>query len=167
MIRIMLDSDKLGDLPSSAAPLLSTYSDLIGSPAALRELQAHHAGSKIVLIDRGMGDPTGLASVADTETGALAPSQLPAWFGRKQRHQVPFLTSYCNRDNLAECDRELQGVTHWRWVATLDGTAVLALPGYTPLRRPAVIQVLGADKIGVHADLSLVYNDSWHGGMSR
>jgi hypothetical protein len=161
MIRVMLDSDSLGDLPSGIAPLLATYSDLIHDRHQLDLLAEHHLGSVIVLIDRGLGDPTGLASVADVERGAMTPGHLKAWW-KARVSRVPYLTAYCDRSNLAACDAALAGIAprHWRWVATLDGTVAVA--GMTPLLRPAVVQVAGSAMLGVHADLSLVLNKGWH-----
>lgn len=165
MIRVMLDSDKLGDLPPGIAPLLATYSDLVPTIAFLALLQEHHKGSEIVLIDRGLGDPTGLASIIDREDGAVPLGQLvPKYQSMVDRH-VRFPTVYSDRNDLAACDEVLAAAgfdEHWRMVATLDGTAWLELPGYQPLHRPAVIQCLSAAMTGIHADGSLVLNPGWH-----
>ena len=163
MIRVMLDSDQLASLPSGMVPLLSTYSDLIPDLAALAALQRQHPGSEIILIDRGTGDPTGLASVADVEPGALTVAGLPAWFARKTAAKIDDLTVYSDRADLDAIDAVLKGTGHeghWRWVATLDGT--VDITGMPPLRRPAVVQILGSGQLGLHADLSLVLEPGWH-----
>lgn len=162
MIRFMLDSDKLADLPAGAAPVLGTYSDLVRSADVLSQLRQLHAGSEIVLIDRGLSDPTGLASVADVETGAMKPSDLPAWFDRKATAKIGWLTCYSNRANMAACDEALGARPHWRWIATLDGTCHIT--GFDPLRGPGLIQFAGENLLGLHADASLILNPNWHPG---
>jgi hypothetical protein len=161
-VRIMLDSDDLAAIPSGVAPLIATYADLFPTLTALHEFEQAHPASEVVLIDRALGDPLGLASIADVESGALSPDQLPGWFDKKTAANVRYLTVYCDRDNLAACDAALGDRNHWRWIATLDGTAFLDLAGYTPLRRPAVIQCLGSNDVGIDCDLSLVMNPNWH-----
>ena len=164
-VRVMLDSDALGDLPAGLAPLLGTYADLITSPAELAALRQHHAGSQLVFFDRGLGDPLGIASIVDREDGAVPLGQLAPKFRSMHERGIAFPTCYSDRNDLAACDAELAAAgfdQHWRMVATLDGTAWLDLPGYTPLHRPAVIQCLPAAMTGIHADLSLVLNPGWH-----
>src|SRR5579862_7204604 len=100
MIRVAIDSDNLGDLPAGVAPILMTYADLIASRAQLAELEDHHRGSEIVLMDRGLGDPLGLSSEADVETGALSPGHLPGWFDKRTAAHVDYLTVYCNKSTL-------------------------------------------------------------------
>jgi hypothetical protein len=161
-VRIMLDSEDLAAIPSGIAPLVASYADLFPTLAALHEFEQAHPASEVVLIDRALGDPLGLASVADVESGALSPGQLPGWFDKKTAANVRYLTVYCDRADLAACDAALGDRDHWRWVATLDGTAFLDLHGYPPLRRPAAIQCLGSNDVGIDCDLSLVLNPNWH-----
>lgn len=165
MIRVMLDTDDLAIIPNFAGhvPLLATYSDLIRDHAELDRLRKITAPSKLILIDRALGDPTGQASVADVEPRCLTAAQLPGWFARKTKASVEFLTVYSDRNDLPAIDEALKGTgheNHWRWVATLDGTAFIW--GMAALRRPAAVQILGEDKLGIHADLSLVLEDGWH-----
>jgi hypothetical protein len=163
MIRVALDSDNLASLPAGIAPLLLSYSDLFPTLAALRDFEAARPGSEVVLIDRDLGDPTGLATIADVEPGALTPPDLPFWFDRKTGQGLAYLTVYSDRYNLPDCDNALKGTPyeeHWRWVATLDGTCFIS--GMDPFVRPAVVQVLNAESTGRDFDLSLVNEDGWH-----
>lgn len=163
MIRVAFDSDVLGDLPAGLAPVLMTYSDLVPTHTALNELSDKHPHSEIVLIDRNAGDPLGLASVADVEPGCLTAAQLPGWFERKTKNKIEYLTVYSDRADLPAIDDALRGTgheSHWRWVATLDGT--VDITGLKPLHRPAVVQILGAARLGIHADMSLVLEPGWH-----
>lgn len=158
-IRVMLDTDVLGDL-TDHSELLATYSDLIPNEAALTALQKKYPDSEIILIDRGLGDPTGKSSVADVETGAMTVAEAPIWYDRQAKAGVKFLTVYVNRSNLSAVDAAMGSRKHYRWIATLDGTT--DIPGFTPLHAPAAVQILPASKLGIHADLSLVMQDGWH-----
>lgn len=158
MVRIMLDTDNLADL-DGRFELLATYSDLVPDTAALAGLRARFPDSEIVLIDRGLGDPTGQASIADIEPGALGAGALPRWVAEKKAAGIRYLTGYCDRDNLPGVEAIARHQI-WHMVATLDGTCHIA--GFTPMRGPAVVQILGEQQLGVHADLSLVLEDGWH-----
>lgn len=83
-VRVMLDSDDLAAIPAGVAPLIATYADLFATLTALHEFEQAHPASQVVLIDRALGDPLGLASIADVESGALSRDQLPGWFDKKQ-----------------------------------------------------------------------------------
>jgi hypothetical protein len=155
-IRVMLDSDVIGDLDGHCE-LVATYSDLATDYEALQDQFPH---SVVVLIDRGLGDPTGRASVADVQTGAMTVDQFPAWYDRKHKAGVRYLTAYCNRSTLAALDAVLGNRKPYRWLATLDGTC--HIDGFQPLHGPAAVQILGANSVGVHCDLSLVMEDGWH-----
>lgn len=156
MIRVMMDSSELSEVRDDV-PLFATYSDLVPD---LARLEAEHPHTTILLIDRGLGDPSGLASIADVETGALKISDYAGWLDRKHAAGVPYLTGYCDRANLAALDQAAGSRQHYRWVATLDGTC--HIDGLEPLRSPAAVQILGAAAVGVNCDLSLVYDDTWH-----
>lgn len=156
MIRVMLDTDILDKL-TSHVELLATYADLVPDLAELAKKYPH---SHVILIDRGLGDPQDLASVMDVERGAYNVSHIPEWLDRKERKGVEFRTLYVNRGNLAAADQAAAGRSSYRWVATLDGTA--HIEGFAPLEGPAAVQVIGADQLGYHADLSLVFDSGWN-----
>lgn len=156
MIRLALDSDDPAAL-TGIVPFLFTYSD-ITSDAELAELRARFPASQVLLIDRGLGDPGRRATLADVETGALTPASLPGWLD--ERRGTPFLTAYCNRNTLPAVVQAVGSRPCWHWVATLDGTC--HIDGYPALGGPALVQILGEQQLGIHADLSIVLHDGWH-----
>lgn len=159
MIRTMLDSDDLAAL-GHVTPLIATYADLFATHAELAGFLAAHPGQQAVFIDRGLGDPLGIASVLDIESGAHQPGDLPGWWDRQHGRGVDYLTAYSDRE-LLPVVIQAAGRRHvFHWVATLDGTVVIA--GFAPLAAPAVVQIAGESLLGVHADLSLVLEDQWH-----
>lgn len=161
MIRFALDSDDLHAFPVDVAPILLTYSDLFPTRAELVMFEMKHPNSKVVLIDRGLGDPTGLASVADVERLALTLPQLRQWFERKKAAMVRFLTAYSDRNTLPGVETVLSGLRPWHWVATLDGTVYVPELA-APLERPGLVQCFSAAQLGVPCDGSLILNDAWH-----
>ena len=156
MLRFALDSDDPNALDDSAHILL-TYSDLIQDPKAWRD---KHPGRACVLIDRGLGDPSGEASVWDVEKGALRVEQLPEKYDAAHERKVKYLTVYCSRDTLPAVATAMGRRNYWLWVATLDGS--IAISGHTPLRGPAAIQCFSAEMLGIHADGSVVTEPSWN-----
>lgn len=148
----MVDSDQLSVLldPRFANMRVATYADII-TP----EFMSATAG-RWVAIDRGLGDPHQVATVADVEAGALTVSQahdrVQQWTGQRRA----FPTVYHNRAMWAAVNDQLKGLSYSHWVATLDGT--LVPDGYYM----AVVQFAGELTLGVHADLSIIWNDAWH-----
>lgn len=144
------DTPELLTEPRFAACRVATYADLV-TPALCQELRG-----RLVVIDRGLGDPMGLASVADIEPGALtvasAAERMHAW----QQQGRPFVTAYHDRAVQQDVDQATAGMGIFNWVATLDGTL---LPDG---RTRAAVQFAGAASLGFHADLSIVWDDSWH-----
>lgn len=149
---LMFDSDTPELLlePTFAMCRVATYADLM-TPDLLRQL-----AGRLVVIDRGLGDPMNLATVADVESGALslaaAVERIHAWKAQGR----PSVTIYHDRVHQADVDKATAGMGVWNWVATLDGTL---LPDG---QRRAVVQFAGETVTGLHADLSVVWNDSWH-----
>lgn len=152
----MLDTDVLNDL-TPHAELLATYADLVTD---LPALQKQFPNSVIILIDRGLGDHTGLSSVADVENGAMTAADAAAWYDRQHAKGVKDLTIYCSRDELAAVDTAMGARVFYRWIATLDGT--VHIDNFKPLEAPAAVQCLSASMLGIHADGSLVLQDQWH-----
>lgn len=161
MIRVMFDTDDLGVLRSlrGVAPFLATYSDLLPDLTAFDALQAELMPSKLLLFDRALGDPTGLASLADVEPGAMTIGQLPAWKDAKVAAGIPYPTGYCDRNDLPAV-LAIVRTGLWHMVATLDGTSYIS--GWQPAHGPAVIQILGEQSLGFHADMSIILEDRWH-----
>jgi len=155
-IRVMLDTNDLSAL-DPACELLATYSDLVPNPA---ELESKFPHSRIILIDRGLGDPSGKASVADIETGALTIQDVPGWLDRKKTEGIDFRTIYESRGEFDAIAAAAGHRSFWHWVATLDGTAFINR--FKALHGPAAVQILPSSKLDYHADLSLVFEDGWN-----
>ncbi len=158
MIRLIFDSDQIGQLPRDA--MAATYSDLVPAMAELANYQAQFPHG-LVLIDRGLGDPTGAATVLDVESGAHRAGDAPGWYDRKRKAGHVSLTVYASRSTMPEVDAALGDTRHaWHWYATLDGT--MHITGRQPGAGPAVVQFATAAMLGFHADCSVVWNDGWH-----
>lgn len=148
---LMFDSDDPSVLLQSflSGCRIATYADLV-TPAILSE-----AGARLIVIDRGQGDPHGLATVADIEPGALSvadgTNRIRQWIAEDR----PYPTAYHDRDIWAQIDGALGGLPYHHWVATLDST--MSPDG----KRPDVVQFAGASAVGFHADVSVVWNDEW------
>lgn len=156
MIRTALDSNDLTVFRYDTDFYL-TYSDLVTNPQAF---EAAHLGHQVLYIDRGLGDPGLKATIADVERGALDPADLPNWLDTRANAGAQYLTVYVNRSNHAAAAAAAGHRGPWWWIATLDGT--ITVPDWTPLTGPALVQFAGAAQTGVHADMSLVLNLSWH-----
>jgi hypothetical protein len=161
MIRPMLDTDQPPLMLAKAfprTPLAATYADLVDAPM-LGKLAA--AGwEQVILIDRGLGDLTGRASIIDVEAKARTPADVPKWYDEQHGKGIRYLTTYCNQTTLPAVDAAMGDREFWRWVARLDG--VCWIPGHQPGHAPAAIQTTNAAWLGFHADLSLVFEDNWH-----
>lgn len=152
MTRVLFDSDQPAVLvaPARAGVLVATYADLL-TPEIIAQL-----GPMLLVIDRGQGDPHGLATIADIEPGLLSVADGAAKIRQWISEHRAFPTAYHDRALWQEVHQALAGVNYHEWIATLDGTCN---PNGT---RPAAVQILGADKVGFHADLSIVWDDAWH-----
>jgi hypothetical protein len=161
MIRLMLDTDQPALLLTAAfprAPIVATYADLIDAPT-LGKLTAAR-WDQILLIDRGLGDLTGRASIIDVEAKARTPGDAPGWYDEQLAKDVPYLTAYCNQSTLPAVDAAMGDRPFWRWVARLDG--ICWIPGRTPGHAPAAIQTTPEPWLGFHANMSHVFKDNWH-----
>jgi hypothetical protein len=161
MIRLMLDTDQPALLLTAAfprAPIVATYADLVDAPT-LGKLDAAH-WDQVLLIDRGLGDLTGRASVLDVEAKARTPGDAPGWYDQQHAKGVRYLTVYCDQDNLPAVNAAMGARDFWRWIARDDG--ICWIPGRTPGHAPAAIQTTNSAQLGFHADLSLVFKDNWN-----
>lgn len=160
MMRAMLDTDQPHLMLTSTYPraaIGATYADLVDD-TMLKQLEAQWP--QIVLIDRGLGDKTGRASVLDIEKGTVGPADFPEWYDRQHKAGVKHLTAYANQTTMPTVQTAAGDRTFFRWYARLDGYGWI--PGYTPGLRPAAIQTTPSAWLGFHADLSLVFEDDWH-----
>jgi hypothetical protein len=141
-MRLMYDSDQIAtclELARAGAPLVASYADLV-TPAHLEAAKA--AGSRLLAIDRGQGDPHQLARIGDFERGALKPSDAAGWWDQHQNRGS--LTVYADRSTMPGLLRALGPHRPvWRWWATLDGTMRI------PVNPAAMVQFAGAAALGV------------------
>lgn len=152
MLRIMLDSDDVDLLAKlhddGEAGLIATYADLV-TPALAAELRGD-----LLVIDRGHGDPHGLATCADFERGALTATRAAEWWDA--HHDRGALTVYANRSTMPSLIHALgPRRPAWRWWATLDGTMRI------PANPRAMVQFAGSAMTGFHADATIIYTPRW------
>ncbi len=156
MIRTMIDSDKV-DALGQHTHIVATYSDLVHDFDAYRKAHPHQ---RALLIDRGIGDPTGEATIMDIEPHAMKAADVPGWFDRKHAAGKEFLTAYSDRNDYPAIVHAAGARKLWHWIATLDGT--MHIDGFTPLHGPAAVQILGASQTGLSVDFSVVLEDAWN-----
>ena len=151
MTSLMFDSDNPEDL---ANPLfdgcrVATYADLM-TPA----LVAQFAG-RLIVIDRGHGDPMNLAHVVDIESGAYSvdsgAARIKEWNSDGRGH----VAAYVDRSDWDAVLSACLPVRPYMWIATLDGT--LDPDG----KWPSAVQFAPATSIGIHVDVSIVYDEGW------
>lgn len=152
MIRLACDSDQLARLVETQVVL--TYTDLITDMSGLAMLEKRFPHSEIGLIDRGLGDPTGQATIANVEPGALTPAQAAVFLGAKRHDGWSCVTGYGLASALAEVEQIAGPHNWWRWFARW-GT-VLEIP-----ERPAAMLQFDNDPVE-HLDWSIIRNPHWH-----
>jgi hypothetical protein len=149
--QLMFDSDDPAVLeePIFNDSRVATYADLL-TPAIVAKF-----GRRLAVIDRGHGDPMGLAHIVDVESGALSipegAAKLRTWVAEHR----PYVTAYVNRSNQPALKAELGTVDPFWWVATLDGTMNVQ-DSYS-----SIVQFAGEAAFGLHVDVSVVYHTSW------
>jgi hypothetical protein len=148
---LMFDSDEpaaLGTIQFLPARV-ATYADLL-TPQILAEF-----GSRLAVIDRGLGDPMNRAHIVDIEQGAhtvaSGSAAIKAWHAEGRQ----FLTVYVNRGNWDAVLAACLPVRPYSWVATLDGT--LNPNG----KFPHLTQFASESALGLHADVSVVWDEGW------
>lgn len=151
MPALMFDSDQPAVLLGAqcAGCRILSYADL-----ATPQLITAGAG-RLGWIDRGLGDPMSVASIADIEPGALSVADGTARAIHWLAEGRPYPTVYHDRNDAAAVSQALGTHPVHRWVATLDGTMRFAqVPA-------AAVQFAGAAVLGFHADVSVIWDDSW------
>jgi hypothetical protein len=155
MIRLACDSNDLGALIET--PIVLTYTDLIPDDRAHKALKARFPQSVVELIDRGMGDPTGRATILDVETGAATPLHAVGWHAHQHAAGLRWLTIYATLDNMRTVEEIMSpGDDWWRWFARWGNG--LEIPGHPH----AAIQFASDIMLGARVDLSLFPNPAWH-----
>lgn len=152
LVRFAVDSDDPGSL--FAADFVRTYADLIPTAAALADLQARFPDSVVELIDRGLGDPTGTANWFDVEPGALTAAQAADRIRAGHATGRQWLGAYCDEADLADVVAACQGLDYWHWIAA-PGSMVV------PSHRDAQVQFVFAQMLGLHADLTVIWNPAY------
>lgn len=152
MPALMFDSDNPAVLLSASCEgcRIATYADLL-TPAIVAA-----AGGRLLVIDRGHGDPLNKATIADIEPGLLSVAQGAAKIRQWKGEGRPYPTAYHDRALEGEVTAALSGVPFWTWLATLDNT--LHPGGYGA----AAVQFAGETALGFHADVSIVWDDRWN-----
>lgn len=151
MTSLMFDSDDPAALETiqMVPARVATYADLLTPQIAAK------FGSRLAVIDRGLGDPMNRAHIVDIEPGAHSvgsgAAAIKAWHAEGRQ----YLTVYVNRDNWDAVLAACLPVRPYSWVATLDGT--LNPNG----KFPHLTQFAGEDKLGLHADVSVVWDEGW------
>lgn len=158
MYRLACDSDNLAALVHT--PVILTYADLVPTMAELDALRDRFPGSLVKLIDRGLGDPAGVAtaiSVSDTEPGARTVADTVALIREWIHAGRSFPTAYADRNTMPLIINALAGVQGWwKWWATLDGTMRIT-------DHPNdMVQFAGVNLTGGQYDLTAIYEDAWH-----
>lgn len=151
MTTLMFDSDDpaaLGTIQMVPARV-ATYADIL-TPAIVAQF-----GSRLAVIDRGLGDPLGRAHIVDIEPGAHSVESGAAAIKEWHNQGRQFLTVYVNRDNWDAVLAACLPVRPYSWVATLDGT--LNPNG----KFPHLTQFAGEQQLGMHADVSVVWDEGW------
>lgn len=152
MIRLACDSDRLSSLVETNVVL--TYSDLVPGTAALRELEHRFPLSEVGLIDRGLGDPTGAATIADVETGTLSPAKAAEWLVIKRAQGWSNITLYGSQGTLPAMEQLAGPHGWWRWFARWN--SVLQVPAHPD----AMVQF--DNDPAEHLDWTLIRNPHWH-----
>jgi hypothetical protein len=147
----MFDSDQpdvLGSIQLVPARV-ATYADLLMPEIVTR------FGSRLAVIDRGLGDPMQKAHIVDIESVAYTVESGAALIKEWVKKGRLFPTVYVNRDNWAAVMQACLPVKPYEWVATLDGS--LQPNG----RFPHLTQFAGEQALGLHADVSVVWDEGW------
>jgi len=148
---LMFDSDRPADLATIqfVPARVATYADLL-TPALVAQF-----GPRLAVIDRGLGDPMNRAHIVDVESGALSvasgAARIKQWANEGRR----YLTVYVNRSGWDQAEAACLPVRPYMWIATLDGT--LNPKG----KFPHLTQFAGENMLGLHADVSVVWDEGW------
>lgn len=151
VVSIMVDSDSPEALGNNLFYncRVATYADLL-TPAIVSQF-----AGRLVVIDRGHGDPMNLAHVVDIESGAFTVAagaeRIKEWNSVGRGH----VAAYCSRSDWEAVLSACLPVKPYMWIATLDGT--LNPDG----KWPNIVQFAGEAAIGIHVDVSIVYDEQW------
>lgn len=151
--RLMCDSDE----PDALVPtdVAATYADLFTHHHQAEGLQARLPRTQLVFIDRALGDPLGLATVADYESHAVGGHDLRAKLERWHTEHRQFVTVYHDEADTEKVMELVGGVSFYQWVAWYGHLIT------TP-KRHAVQQFVSNTTLDLHLDLSVIHDPGWH-----
>jgi hypothetical protein len=118
MTVVMYDSVNPAAIPSNAQ-LVAAYVDGYGGYSAA---VARFGASKVVSISVGNND----ADVADVETGAMTPADLPGWLTRQRARGIARPGVYCNQSTWPAVKVAVAGTAVAYWIADPAGPALIA-----------------------------------------
>lgn len=157
MTRIMYDSTSVADIPLTtdlaAAYGNGVFADVAGLNARFPDRSKH------VLIDVNGSDAL-FCDVLDVEYGNATPAQARPWI-QQRLAAGRRATVYCNRDTIPAVWAACAGLSYNLWIATLDGTTTWNGRELSSVAGVVAVQYQGQAQTGIHADKSLVYDDSW------
>lgn len=159
-LRWAADSEHLGALIElRGIDYAMTYADLFGDLATLDKFRARMAPTVVLLGDRGLGDPTGLATWCDVEAHANGPAGAAQFLATQRaggKVDPGQLTIYTGMGQLAAVETACGPHGWWRWIARWgDG---LTAPGH-PM---AMLQFASDTMLGAEVDLSIIRQPGWH-----
>jgi hypothetical protein len=112
-----------------------------------------------IWIDVDGSEPAG-AFWLDVERGDATPGRVASWLDEREKSGAGWGGIYCDRDSLPAVEQAAGERPHALWVATLDGTAQITLPGGSG--HLVAVQDYPASMVGLDADLSIVVDrDYW------
>ena len=106
-----------------------------------------------VYIDVTGGLPNG-AHWLDVEKGDATVADVPGWLDERKRTTGDRGGIYCDRANLEAVESAAGDREHDLWVATLDGTQDITVPGVAG--RLVAVQAVPAAMLGFNADMSVI-----------
>jgi hypothetical protein len=112
-----------------------------------------HYGRGKVFIDVTGGLPNG-AHWLDVEKGDATPADVPGWLDERRKVTGDTGGIYCDRATLEAVEHAAGDRPHQLWVATLDGTVDVAVPGGAG--HLVAVQAVPAGMLGFNADMSVV-----------
>ena len=161
MTRTMRDSTTAADIPLAGLDLVAGYGN--GRWKWTPADWARFGAMPRVVIDV-LGTAPATCSVLDVETGDATPATAPNWV-KERAKAIPraYCTIYCDQTTRPAVKAEMDakslrvGIDYQWWIATLDGTEVLA-----DMTGVVAVQYAGESMTKGHWDQSIVYDDAWH-----
>jgi len=114
----MYDSTNPASIPAGAQ-LVAAYVDGFGGYSAA---VARFGAAKVVSISVGNNN----ADVADVESGAMTPGDLPGWIARQQARGVKRPVVYCNESTWPSVKAAVGNASVSYWIANPGGSGVIA-----------------------------------------